>query len=429
MLSKDLAITAFFHQAPSSVGMATTPPVELPRPPDQLEKMHSPNTSKIHQGSSSDSSYNSSKLQREEAIHVAISEREFDWAQKIMSMARSGEIRVQRSGEGDSQSKDLHNIQKSVESTFPFARNREAIYGRFTGKSPQSRFQERGSFEEIRAEKFNGDYSPVFVEHLTAISSNFNDEVNGNDFAGNLTGVPANHENEKRREEECLENNNRNVQQIDVERAPSNLNVEIRVNSAEMHTEHSDRILVGRTMVSPMHNVDEGIALNIDGGIESSHQNQVNAGHHVQEIQKGVQIQGLGNPQEKQTDSTMEQVRTSEKSKQQEGQGVNIENNNQTPKKKVTPGSEGTQNPSNANDESGRKTPNNKSRGKMSKKKKEAIKRKHQAEVGKQVKIKDRQQQTQKIDTGQNSEEAEDEYANIQSEDEFSQDTQSLNEK
>ncbi|KAH0709399.1 hypothetical protein KY284_010826 [Solanum tuberosum] len=236
--------------------------------------MHSPNMSKIHQGSSSDSSYNSSKLRREEAIHVAISEREFDWAQKIMSMARSGEIRVQRSGEGDSQSKDLHNTQKSVESTFPFARNREAIYGRITGKSPQLRFQERGSFEEIRAEKFNGDYSPVFVEHLTAISSNFNDEVNGNDFAGNLTGVPANHENEKRREEECLENNNRNVQQIDVERAPSNLNVEIRVNSTEMHTEHNDRILVGRTMVSPMHNVDEGIALNIDGGIESSHQNQ-----------------------------------------------------------------------------------------------------------------------------------------------------------
>ncbi|KAH0709401.1 hypothetical protein KY284_010828 [Solanum tuberosum] len=125
----------------------------------------------------------------------------------------------------------------------------------------------------------------------------------------------------------------------------------------------------------------------------------------------------------------MEQVRTSEKSKQQEGQGVNIENNNQTPKKKVTPGSEGTQNPSNADDESGRKTPNNKSRGKMSKKKREAIKRKQQAEVGKQVNIKDRQQQTQKIDTGQNSEEAEDEYANIQSEDEFSQDTQSLNEK
>lgn len=44
----------------------------------------------------------------------------------------------------------------------------------------------------------------------------------------------------------------------------------------------------------------------------------------MQDIQKGLQTQGPGNPYEKQTDSTMEQVRTSEKSKQQESQGVNV---------------------------------------------------------------------------------------------------------
>lgn len=109
--------------------MANIPPVELSRPPDQMEMMHRPNMSKTHLVSSSDSSYNSSKLRREEEIYAAISERELDWAQKIISMARSGEIQVLKSGEGDSQAKDLYYTQKSHESTFPIARNREAIYG------------------------------------------------------------------------------------------------------------------------------------------------------------------------------------------------------------------------------------------------------------------------------------------------------------
>ncbi|KAG5599224.1 hypothetical protein H5410_030594 [Solanum commersonii] len=218
--------------------MASTPPVEFPRPPDQLEKMHNPNTSKTQQDSSSDSSYNSSKLRREKVIQIAISKKELDWAKKIISMASSGEIRVQRNGEGDSQSKDLHNTHKSVKSTFPFARNQEAISGRFTGESPQS---------------------------------NYNGETNGNDFAGNLTGAPTNHENEKQREEECLENNNRNVQLRDVQRVPSKLNAETRVNLAEMHNEHRDERLVGRAEVSPVHNVDDEIALNKAGRIESSH--------------------------------------------------------------------------------------------------------------------------------------------------------------
>ncbi|KAG5605830.1 hypothetical protein H5410_027322 [Solanum commersonii] len=255
--------------------MASTPPVKLPRPPDQLEKMHNHNTSKTQHDLSSDSSYNSSKLRREVAIQIAISEKELDWAKKFISMASSGEIRVQRNGEGDSQSKDLHNTHKSVKSTFPFTRNQEAISGRFIGESPQSCLQERGPIEEIRAANFNGDYSSVFVEHIAAISSNYNGETNGNDFASNLTGAPTNHENEKQREEECLENNNRNVQLRDVQRVPSKLNAETRVNLAEMHNEHRDERLVGRAEVSPVHNADDEIALNMAGRIESSHQNQV----------------------------------------------------------------------------------------------------------------------------------------------------------
>ncbi|KAG5580309.1 hypothetical protein H5410_050936 [Solanum commersonii] len=143
-------------------------------------------------------------------------------------------------------------------------------------------------------------------------------------------------------------------------------------------------------------------------------QSNVNAGHHVQESHKELQNQGPDNPHEKHADSIEKHVRISEESEQQEGQDMNVAKNNQTPKKKGTVGSEGTQNPIDAGDEAGKKTPNNKSRGKMT--------------IGKQGSITEQQQQYQKIDTGQHCQDGDDEYVNIQSKDEFDQDTQSLNE-
>ncbi|KAH0778659.1 hypothetical protein KY290_005086 [Solanum tuberosum] len=247
MLSKDLAITANFHQAPSSTGMATTPPVELLRLPDQLEKMRSPNTSKTQQVSSSYSSYNSSKLRREEAIHIIISEREFDWLKKLFPWL--AQVRFEFKG-----------VVKVIRSPKIYIILKHRL-------NPPSHLREI----EI---PFLGDSQvnhPNRAFKNEALSKRFELKTS----MGITPIAPANHENEKQREEECLENNNRNVQQRDVERAPNNLNVETRANSAEMHTEHRDERLVGRTVVSLMQNVDEEIALNIAGRMESSHQNQV----------------------------------------------------------------------------------------------------------------------------------------------------------
>ncbi|KAG5570446.1 hypothetical protein H5410_060212 [Solanum commersonii] len=186
-------------------------------------------------------------------------------------MARSEEIQVQRSGEGDSQSKDLHNTQKSIQSTFPFARNREAISWRLACESPQSHLQERGSFDEIRAENFNGDYSHVLVEHLTKSSSNIKGEINGNIFSGNLTGAPANHDNEKQRNEE------------DVEQQPNNSNDEKGDTCAKIHIEDRDRGLMGRTVVAPVHSVSNAIEASIRKAHLHNHANEHNIVHKEQE--------------------------------------------------------------------------------------------------------------------------------------------------
>ncbi|XP_049348975.1 uncharacterized protein LOC125813529 [Solanum verrucosum] len=75
-----------------STGMATTPPRKQLQPPDQAQSMRIPLNYKPQQGASSESSDNSSKLGRIEAIHIAISEEELDWARKIISLEQSGKI-------------------------------------------------------------------------------------------------------------------------------------------------------------------------------------------------------------------------------------------------------------------------------------------------------------------------------------------------
>ncbi|KAG5631526.1 hypothetical protein H5410_003243 [Solanum commersonii] len=59
------------------------PSVERLRLPDQSHLMQNSNTNKTQPAPSSDSSDNSSKLQRTEVIHVTILERELDWHVKL----------------------------------------------------------------------------------------------------------------------------------------------------------------------------------------------------------------------------------------------------------------------------------------------------------------------------------------------------------
>ncbi|KAK6793702.1 hypothetical protein RDI58_007155 [Solanum bulbocastanum] len=70
--------------------MATELPGRELRPPDHVHSARNSSSNKPHMGDSPKSSATSSKLRRTEAIHVAISEAELDWARKIMSLEQSG---------------------------------------------------------------------------------------------------------------------------------------------------------------------------------------------------------------------------------------------------------------------------------------------------------------------------------------------------
>ncbi|KAH0778688.1 hypothetical protein KY290_005115 [Solanum tuberosum] len=72
--------------------MAIEPSGMQLRSPDQSQSTRNSNINKPQLGASSESSDNSSKMQRIEAIHVAISEEELDWAGKVMSLEQSGMI-------------------------------------------------------------------------------------------------------------------------------------------------------------------------------------------------------------------------------------------------------------------------------------------------------------------------------------------------
>ncbi|KAG5606069.1 hypothetical protein H5410_027561 [Solanum commersonii] len=82
---------------------------------------------KPHTGASPESSDNSSKLRRIEAIHVAISEQELDWARKIISLENTGMIHVKTPGNLESTSNDLSSVQKSKISTDPIERSTKAM--------------------------------------------------------------------------------------------------------------------------------------------------------------------------------------------------------------------------------------------------------------------------------------------------------------
>ncbi|KAG5631442.1 hypothetical protein H5410_003159 [Solanum commersonii] len=93
--------------------MAIEPPGMHLRPPDQSQLTRNSNMNKPQLGTSSDSSDNSLKLRRIEAIQVTILEKELDWAKKIMSLEQSGMIRVNSTGNHESTPKDLSTINET----------------------------------------------------------------------------------------------------------------------------------------------------------------------------------------------------------------------------------------------------------------------------------------------------------------------------
>ncbi|KAG5599177.1 hypothetical protein H5410_030547 [Solanum commersonii] len=159
--------------------MAIEPPGMQLRPPDQSQSTEISNMNKPQLGASSDSSANSSKLRRTEAIHIAISEEELDWARKIMSLEQSGMIRLNSTGNHESTSKDLPTVQKSNDSIAQIERSMKAISGEIIAKSLEVRPQFRPPFDEINETSTTGESSPDQEVHHTAISTRLDGEITG----------------------------------------------------------------------------------------------------------------------------------------------------------------------------------------------------------------------------------------------------------
>ncbi|KAK6786207.1 hypothetical protein RDI58_014732 [Solanum bulbocastanum] len=121
--------------------MATEPPGKELRQPDQGQSTRNSSVYKPQLDASPESSANSSKLRRIEAIHVAISEEELDWARKIMSLDQAGMIRVNSSGKPESTTKDLHTTQKSHVSISQIESSKKTISGEIASKSPDVHLQ------------------------------------------------------------------------------------------------------------------------------------------------------------------------------------------------------------------------------------------------------------------------------------------------
>ncbi|KAH0674037.1 hypothetical protein KY284_025124 [Solanum tuberosum] len=92
-------------------------------------------TNKTHQESSSNSSYSSTNSRNTEAMHIAISERELDGIQRIISTDRERLIHTKLFKENESTKQELQHTKKLDESIVPFERTDEAISGNFAKKN------------------------------------------------------------------------------------------------------------------------------------------------------------------------------------------------------------------------------------------------------------------------------------------------------
>ncbi|XP_049405050.1 40S ribosomal protein SA-like [Solanum stenotomum] len=79
---------------------------------------------------------NSSELQLEKPIHVAISERELDWARRFMSQENSLMLQVKSIGNIEVTTNYPSSVEKSADSTAPIERSTIAILDGLAWKSP-----------------------------------------------------------------------------------------------------------------------------------------------------------------------------------------------------------------------------------------------------------------------------------------------------
>ncbi|KAH0695805.1 hypothetical protein KY289_013287 [Solanum tuberosum] len=121
-----------------------------------MEKKGHDNSYKTNQESPSNSPYNSSNLQKDEAIYVAISERELDETGKINSHGQTKMIRANMEVHMDSPIQDLVLVQISIDSTLPIERSKFGDFLKIANEAPLLRIQVRTNYAPDKEDSFTG---------------------------------------------------------------------------------------------------------------------------------------------------------------------------------------------------------------------------------------------------------------------------------
>ncbi|KAH0776722.1 hypothetical protein KY290_008133 [Solanum tuberosum] len=159
--------------------MAREPPEDPFRPPDQPHQERLEQTNKTHPPSPSNSIGNSVNSRMNEAMNIAISERELDGIRKNISTDLNDVFDTRLVHGNESPNQELQHITKSMDSIIPIARSKDASSGQIANESPERRLQFRASSQQFRGDLNRGDYSPGEEVHLTAISSKMDARVAG----------------------------------------------------------------------------------------------------------------------------------------------------------------------------------------------------------------------------------------------------------
>ncbi|KAH0642246.1 hypothetical protein KY290_033844 [Solanum tuberosum] len=152
--------------------MAPQPPDGPLRPPDLMEKKRHADSYKTHQESPSNSTYSSSNLQKDEAICVAISERELDGTHEINSHDKMKMIRANVEVDMDTTIQDLVPVKISADFNLPIDRSKFGDLSKIAVEASLLCTQVRTDSEPDKKDSFTGDSAPQLDEHLTSISSN-----------------------------------------------------------------------------------------------------------------------------------------------------------------------------------------------------------------------------------------------------------------
>uniref|UniRef100_M1DFN3 CG6004 n=1 Tax=Solanum tuberosum TaxID=4113 RepID=M1DFN3_SOLTU len=179
--------------------MVCEPPVGTFRSPDQSQQRRLEQTNKTHQESPSNSSYNSTNSRNNEAMNIAISEKELEGIQKIISPDRDMVIHGKLFSGNESTNQGLQHTKKSGDSTLPIERTEEAISGKIAAPAPEHP-QIRSSSQQFHGDWSTGDYSPDEEVYLTEISSKMDGPIAGDKESGDRTdnklkcdGAPKGH--------------------------------------------------------------------------------------------------------------------------------------------------------------------------------------------------------------------------------------------